>query len=167
MDLDALDASGAKVGEIRLRAAEVKTKTARVVGLEVSPALRRLLAAMKLRAGDEERVFPALTPDVLSSARARLVGEYGAPAFTWQVLRSTCATYLVNAPSIYGAASAFLAARQLGHSVVVAERRYAGQLRGISREARTLEAAMQAEGELGAVLAAVGAEVRAPSRVTS
>ncbi len=165
VDLDALDASGAKVGEIRLRAAETKTKIARVVGLEVAPTLRRILAAMKLRAGDEERVFPDLTGTLLTSTRARLVAEYGAPeAFGWQVLRSTCATYLANAPAIYGAASAFLAARQLGHSVVVAEKRYAGQLRGISREARTLEAAMQIESELAGVLAAIGAGPAAPAR---
>lgn len=155
VDLEALDASGAKVGEIRLRAADVKTRIARVVGLEVSPGLRKILAAMKLQAGDEERVFPDVTGDVLASSKARLVGEYGAPSFTWQALRSTCATYLVNAPAIYGSASAFLAARQLGHSVVVAERRYAGQLRGLPRGARTLDAAMQIEAELRDVLASI------------
>ncbi len=165
VDLDALDAAGAKVGEIRLRASATKTKTARVVGLEIAPTLRRIVAALRLRAGEgaaEERVFPALTADMLGAARDRLVQSFGAPPFTWQQLRSTCSTYLVNAPGVYGAASAFLAARQLGHSVVVAERRYAGTLRGIPREARTLEAAMQIGSELDAVLDA--AMTAAPAR---
>jgi len=43
---------------------------------------------------------------------ARLIADYGAPALNWKGLRSTCSTYLTNAPGIYGAASAFLAARQ-------------------------------------------------------
>lgn len=165
VDLDALDASGNAVGELRLRAADVKTRTARVVGLEVSPALRRILAALRLRRGKAERVFSELTEDAITSALRRLLGEYGAPDFTWQILRSTCATYLVNAPGIFGAASAFLAARQLGHSVVVAEKRYAGQLRGLPRDARTLEAAMQCETEVSAVLARTSeARGKAPAK---
>lgn len=169
VDLDALDASGEKVGEIRLRAEDVKTRSARVVGFEVSPGLRKILAAMKLAGGAEGHVFGGAAPytaDLVETARARLVAEYGAPAYTWQILRSTCATYLVNAPGVYGGASALLAARQLGHSVVVAERRYAGQLRGIAREARTLEAAMQIGSQLDAVLAAVGARAPAARRAT-
>jgi hypothetical protein len=35
--------------------------------------------------------------------------------------------------------------RQLGHSILVAEKHYAGLIRGIPIEARTLEAAMQIE----------------------
>jgi hypothetical protein len=38
-----------------------------------------------------------------------------------------------------------MSARQLGHSVTVAEKHYLGVVRGIPREARTLEAAMQIE----------------------
>lgn len=157
VDLDALDASGAAVGELRLRSENVKTKRARTVGLEVSPALRRLLAALKLRAGEDVRVFSGLTEAAAESARVRLVSTFGAPAgWSYQGLRQTAATYLVNAPAIYGAASAFLAAKQLGHSVAVAEKRYAGQLRGLDREARTLDAAMGIERELAAVLADIG-----------
>lgn len=156
VDLDALDAGGAKVGEIRLRSAEVKTRTARVIGLEVSPRLRRILAALRLHARGEGEVFPAVTLDAAQAARRRLARTYGAPPFRWQDLRSTCATYLVAAPSIYGSASAFLAAKQLGHSVEVSQRRYAGQLRGIPRTARTLDEAMQIESELDAVLASIG-----------
>jgi hypothetical protein len=38
-----------------------------------------------------------------------------------------------------------MSARQLGHSVTVAEQHYLGVIRGIPREARTLEHAMQIE----------------------
>jgi integrase len=51
VDLDALDSHGKVVGEIRLRAEATKTHRARTIGPEVSPALRALLAAMKLRTG--------------------------------------------------------------------------------------------------------------------
>jgi len=156
VDLEALDADGVKVGELRLRASDVKTRTARIVGLEVSPALRRILAGMKLRAGSVERVFEGLTVDSTTKARARLVKGYGASAFAWKDLRSTCATFLANAPGISGGASVFLAAKQLGHSVVVAEKKYAGTMRGISREARSLDAAMQIAPQLERVSAAVG-----------
>lgn len=159
VDLDALDHDGHKVGEIRLRAAATKTHRARTIGLEVSPGLRRLLAAMKLRSEDRHRaepddsgadetrarVFDGYTEDLVTKARARLMAEYGAPAFDWQELRSTCGTYLTNAPAIFGAAAPFMSAKQLGHSVVVAERHYAGLLRGIPREAQTLDAAMRIE----------------------
>ena len=58
-------------------------------------------------------------------------------------MRSTCATYLTNAQGIFGSATVFMSARQLGHSVMVAERHYLNVHRGIARDARTLEAAMQ------------------------
>jgi integrase len=151
VDPDAVDPQGRVVGEIRLRAASTKTHRARTIGLEVSPALRALLAAMKLRAGrgaDAQHVFGgahAYTADLVETARARLIDEYGAPKFDWQMLRSTCATYLTNAPGIFGAATVFMSARQLGHSVAVAERHYLGVHRGIPNHAHTLEAAMQIE----------------------
>jgi integrase len=166
VDLDAVDATGAVVGEIRLPASRTKTRKARTIGLEVSPALRAQLAAMKLRAG-KGAVFVFETLDakgerkpysdtLIEAARRRLIAEYGSPAFSWQILRSTCATYLTNAPAIYVAASVYMSARQLGHSVQVAERDYLGLHRGIPREARTLEAAMQTEDLVRAVMAASG-----------
>lgn len=151
VDLDAIDAQGRVVGEIRLRAEHTKTHRARTIGLEVSPALRALLAAMKLQAGRDaasQYVFGGETPysiDVVEGARQRLLAAYGAPKFDWQMLRSTCATYLTNAPGIFGAATVFMSARQLGHSVAVAERHYLEVYRGIPREAHTLESAMQIE----------------------
>lgn len=154
VDLDAIDAQGRAVGEIRLRAEHTKTHRARTIGLEVSPALRSMLAAMKLQAGRDATshyVFGSETPytvDVVEGARQRLVTTYGAPKFAWQMLRSTCATYLTNAPGIFGAATAFMSARQLGHSVAVAERNYLDVYRGIPKDAHTLESAMQIEPQL-------------------
>jgi integrase len=149
--LDAVDAQGTVVGEIRLRAESTKTHQARTIGLEVSPALRTTLAAMKLRAGRDAgqlHVFGGAEPysvDLVEAARARLTEEFVAPKFDWQMLRSTAATYLTNAPGIFGNATVFLSARQLGHSVMVAERHYLGVHRGIPKDAHTLESAMQIE----------------------
>ncbi|HEX7476647.1 MAG TPA: hypothetical protein VF331_02460, partial [Polyangiales bacterium] len=181
--LDAVDHDGQKVGEIRLRADATKTKQARTIGLEVSPALRALLATMKLRAGEARYVFHwhdaeskerPYTAEQVEAARARLIAPvtdkprstkrkratsadaeapsgFGAPQFDWQTLRSTCATYLTNAPGIFGNATAFLSAKQLGHSINVAERHYLGVHRGNPREARTLEDAIQIADALEAV----------------
>jgi hypothetical protein len=43
----------------------------------------------------------------------------------------------------FGAASAYRSAKQLGHSVAVAEKHYLGLVREIPATARTLETAMQ------------------------
>jgi integrase len=163
VDLEALDHEGRAVGEIRLTAA-TKTSRARDVGLEVSPALRRLLATMKLRSGGTGSVF-GLTRAAVQAAELRLRRDYGAPAGCgWQALRRTCGTFLTNAPGIYGSASAYRSARQLGHSVTVAEKHYLGLVRGIPLEARTLENAMQIETQLAAVVEAVGARPAAVGR---
>jgi hypothetical protein len=144
--------------------------------LAISPALRALLAALKLASGGEGLVF-GLSKDEANSGAKRLVGKikvrphtgtkrkmrraqlpasYGAPErFTWQVLRSTTATYLTNAPGIFGASSAYRSAKQLGHSVTVAEKNYLDLLRGISPTARTVEAAMQIEAEMREIIARV------------
>jgi integrase len=148
IDLDALDSEGRKVGEIRLQATATKTKQYRVIGLEVCPSLRTLLAALRLKSGHRAFVFggkTALPRTRVEAARKRLLKEYGAPKFSWQNLRQTTGTFLTNAPGIFGAASVFMSARQLGHSVAVAEKHYLGVIRGIPREARTLEHAMQIE----------------------
>lgn len=155
VDLDAVDHQGRRVGEIRLSATATKTQRARTIGLEVSPALRKLLAAMKLRAGGHGHVFGGESPytvDTVVKARRRLLADFRAPEFTWQTLRSTCATYLTNAPGIFGAATVFMSAKQLGHSVAVAERHYLGVHRGIPRDAHTLEVAMQIEQKMTAFL---------------
>ena len=122
----------------------------------MSPVLRRLLVALRPRDG-RGHVFGGAEPytvDLVEKARRRLA-SYGAPAFTWQSLRSTCATYLTCSTGIYGSATVFMSAKQLGHSVQVAERHYLGVHRGIPRDAKALEDALQITGELHAVLASV------------
>lgn len=156
VDLAALDYDGKRVGEIRLKASDVKTKMARAIRLDVSPSVRELLEAMKADKGRAAYVFGGkhpMTKTAAEAARRRLIGSYGAPkAFTWQLLRSTCATYSCNAPGIFGDAASFSSAKRLGHSVEVSEKHYAGQLM-VSREARTLEQAMGIEGLVARVVA--------------
>jgi len=104
-----------------------------------------------------------LSRGTAQAAAKRLTSEYGAPdAFTWQALRRTCGTYLTNAGGIFGAASAYRSAKQLGHSVQVAERHYVGLVRGIPASARTLEVAMQLEEVMGRVLDSVTSKSQAP-----
>lgn len=162
VDLEAVDHDGRAAGEIRLPASIVKTKRARTIGLEVSPAIRKILAALRLQRGERAQVFDGFTGDLVDGARRRMIDDFGSPPFTWQGLRSTAATYLTNAPGIFGAASVFMSARMLGHAVAVAEKHYLGVHRGIPREARTVEAAMQIEPALAKVLGAL--VLRQPAR---
>jgi integrase len=140
-------------GEIRL-GVETKIRRGRIVDLAVSTALQELLAALPRRgpyvwfgdrpaSRDVNRYWKDLRPDE------------GMTPWTWQDLRQTCGTFLANAPGIFGAASAYRAARQLGHSVAVAEKHYLGVVRGIPESAKTLEAAMSAEAEATAVVGRV------------
>jgi len=158
IDLDALDHDGNIVGEIHLTSA-TKTHKARTIGLEVSPELRRLLATLKLKCGGKGNVF-GLHRDEAVSAEKRLRGMGAPPGSNYQALRRSCGTYLTNAPGIFGAASAYRSARQLGHSVQVAEKHYLDVARGIRRDARTLEAAMQIEEQMKKVIDA--AMIRQP-----
>jgi integrase len=142
VDLDALDHSGKATGQFQIRAAHSKTKKPRTISLAVSPALRRLMAAQKLRTGGREKVW-GVTEDEAKGALKRLRKDYGAPAsFTWQALRRTCSTYLVNSPGIFGSASAYMAAKQLGHGVAVMERNYSGLVHGIDPSLRNLESVL-------------------------
>lgn len=159
VDLEAKGDDGKPAGEIVVRGESSKTGIGRVVDLSVSPKLRELLEAMRPSAteGLEAPVF-GVTYHEATAAAKRLTRAYGAPeAFSWQACRRTCGTFLTNAPGIFGAASAYRSARQLGHSVTVAERNYLGVVRGIAPEARTLEAAMQIEGLAERVIAAARA----------
>ena len=160
VDLDALDHDGRKVGEVHLTGAETKTRRARTIGLEVSPALYGMLKSMREQAGGDDAagsVF-ALSRGEAEAAVRRLLADYDAPKrFTWQMLRRTCGTFLTNAPGIFGAASAYRSAKQLGHSVQVAEKHYVGLVRGIPPSAKTLDAAMQLEAVLASVLERVPA----------
>jgi integrase len=137
----------AEAGEIILPASAVKTKQERSVDLRVSPSLTLLFTALRLRStgpyilGGKE----PLSADFAKAARERLVQTFEAPAFGWQDLRRTCSTVLCNAQGIYQAAAPFLAAKRCGHSVVISEKHYAGLLRDLPREARTIEAALGIE----------------------
>ncbi len=148
VDLDYEGPDGEAVGEIVLTPTATKTHFERAIDLSVSPALRAMLAALRLQRPRSDFVFgdeESLSENAVKAAQRRLVGRYGAPAFSWQRLRQTTGTFLTNAPGIFGNASAYRSAKQLGHSVSVAERHYLGLERGIPREARTLEAAMKIE----------------------
>ncbi len=132
-------------GEIIVEATAAKTHRARAVDLGVSPSVARLLARMRLASGGAAFVFGGEAPlrrALAEAARRRLVKRYGAPAFSWHELRSTCATYSTNAAGLFGAASAYQSAKRLGHSVVVAERHYAGVVSDLPVTAKTLEAVM-------------------------
>jgi len=163
IDFDALDDNGKAVGEIIPQGGSA-TKRTGLIGLEISPGLRRLLAAMKLKSGGRGKVF-RLTEDEGKAALKRLTTKrnddgktltYGAPpASTWQTFRRTCGCYLTNAPGIFGSASAYRSAQQLGHSVQIAERYYVNVVRGIPKSARTVEAAMQITKQLERVIEAV------------
>jgi integrase len=141
--------------EIRLSEDDTKTGHARAVDLDVTPALLALLARRQLAADGCRFVFGTKTTDergrvkhhpmsrdVAESARKRLTRDHKAPRYTWHLLRKTAGTFLTCAPSIYGAASAFLSAKRLGHSVAIAERHYTGAVKGIDPAARDLETAM-------------------------
>ena len=147
-ELESLDWSEVDAEGIHLTS-RTKTKRARVVAFEVSPGLAALLAALR-----PERAAGSvwgLRTDQIKAAAKRL-DKRGAPkGWTWQGLRRTCGTYLTNAPGIFGAASAYRSARQLGHSVQVAERHYLGVVR-VPKEAATLEAAMGCEAEIEAIV---------------
>jgi len=145
VDLKAADHSGNEVGEFRIRALESKTKKPRVVTLGVSPVLRRLLAAQKVGSGGKDRVWRDVTEDAAIKAMRRLRATYGAPPeFTWQALRRTCSTFLVNS-SIFGSASAYQAAKQCGHSVLVMEKNYSGLVHGVDPTLRDLESVLGIE----------------------
>ena len=147
-------------GEVVITATASKTRTERAVRLDVSPSLTRLLAALKLRAGGDQFVFGGSAPasaDWLKNTLRRLQGAYKGPRFTWQRLRQTCGTFLTNAPAIFGAASAFMSAKRLGHGVTVAEKHYLG-LVTVPATAKTLEAAMGIEELAERIVAAVGSK---------
>jgi len=132
--------------EILLDADRTKTGHGRRVDLSPTPRLKAVLSRLRLQAAGrtfvfgDDRPFPRTFAD---STRKRLIDQFDAPKFTWQELRRTCGSFLTCSPSIYGAASAFLSAKRLGHSVAIAERHYVGAITDISHTATTLEEAMR------------------------
>jgi integrase len=140
---------------IHLPATRTKTRRARVIGFAESPSLGRLCEVMRPKATGPF-VFGDLPYTTWKYAQKRLA-RFGAPRFTPHMLRRSCGTILTNAPAIFGAASAWASARRLGHSVVIAERAYAGVLRDLPADARTLEAAAGVEDLAEAIVAAEAA----------
>jgi integrase len=116
---------------------QTKTKKPRQVGLDISPSVRALMAAMRLQAGDRLLVFD----DASLVSLMRRVRAYGAVRFSWQVARRTCAGFGCSAPG----ASVHLTADRLGHRYDVCRGYYANPVRGIDPKAKTLEAAMGIE----------------------
>lgn len=133
-------------GELRL-GVETKTRRPRVIDLAVSPVALRILKAIPNRG-------PFLLGGPRAISKGKLWGiqkelqTHGAATWTWQNLRQTCGSWLANAPGIWGAASIYRTAAQLGHTVSVAEKHYLNVVRGISPEARSLEEAMGVAAEL-------------------
>jgi integrase len=140
---------------IHLPATRTKTRRARVIGFAESPSLGRLCEVMRPKATGPF-VFGDLPYTTWKYAQKRLA-RFGAPRFTPHMLRRSCGTILTNAPAIFGAASAWASARRLGHSVVIAERAYAGVLRDLPADARTLEAAAGVEDVAERIVAAEAA----------
>lgn len=152
VDLEYEDIDGNVIGQIKLRAQDTKTKRARFVSFEVSPLLRKLMLALYKKTGGKGGVF-GVTYDEAQAANQRLRDDFKAPAkLTYQIARSTCSTYLTNAPGIYGAAASFHAAKQLGHSQEVQEKHYAGLVKGIRPEIKALEGAMKIETEVKMII---------------
>ncbi len=144
VNLKARNHAGDAVGEFRIRATESKTKKPRVVKLGVSPVMRRLLIAQRLKSGGRGPVWN-MTEDGAIKAMRRLRVTFGAPeGFSYQCLRRTASTFLVNS-SIFGSASAYMAAKMLGHGVSVMERNYSGLVDGIDPTLRDLESVLGIE----------------------
>lgn len=152
-DRVALAGEPARVGlEVRLRPEDTKTKRGRAIDLRVSP-LAQLFLQRALERRRSPRVLPELRSRGVAQGIVARIRRAGAPAgWTWKHLRSTCGTFLTCAGGIWGGASAYRTARQLGHSVTVAERHYLGVIADIPASADTLEKAMQVEEELLALL---------------
>lgn len=150
----AVDEGGAPCGFVAPSTSSL-TKRSGTIDLSVATGLHALLVKMRAEAGERERVL-ALTAGEAQSALRRLIREFDAPPSAgWQCFRRTCGCYIANAGSLFGGASAWRAAKWLGHGVQVSERHYLDVVR-VPREAKTLEAAMGIEGELQRVIDGVG-----------
>lgn len=167
-----LDLDAPPGGEIAL-GDRVKTHHPRVVDLIVAPTARDLLRALPRTGryvfGGKEPLSREVAKRWKRQLQVKADPETGRPAvaWTWQHLRQTCGTYLTCAPGIFGGSSAFRSARQLGHRVQVAEDHYLGVLRGIPADARTLEAAMEAQAEFGSLVPQVPAAALSQCRKES
>ena len=119
-----------------------KTRRARTIDLSVSPAAVSILKALPKRGA---YILSEDEPLSRSTARDWCAALQVLPRpWTFRLLRQTAGSYMANAAGLWGGASAYRTAKQLGHSVAVSERHYLGVLRGIPPAANTVEAAMEA-----------------------
>lgn len=123
-----------ELARIDMRAAATKTKILRNVDLSVAPTAFPL----DLDPSQPGLVFADWTPDRVYTARDVTIEKYGAPEWSPQSLRRTCASYFSCA---FGSARS---ARSLGHSIEVADKSYVGAV-AIPPGAVTLEQAMRLE----------------------
>jgi integrase len=115
---------------LRMRAVVAKTKQTRDVDLSVAPT-----ALPAKRGRPTDRIFD-FTADEVRAAQRRTIEDFDAPEWSPQALRRTCSTYFTNA------FNAWRSAKSVGHSVVIAERHYAGLVK-VPTGVTTLEQAMQ------------------------
>lgn len=154
---------------IHVPANKAKMGRQRDVDLKVCPALLRLLRALKVSAtSSEARIFDGFTKTMATISRKGLI-QAGAPNFLWSTTntrpgeaprptaRATCGSFLANAPGIMGEGdgASFFASGQLGHRLDVGQKHYYVRIRGVSPKAKTLEAAMEIQREVGMVITQV------------
>jgi integrase len=119
---------------LRMRAAVAKTKQTCDVDLSVAPT-----ALPHERGKPNDRIFD-FTADEVRAAQRRTIEDYGAPEWSPQALRRTCSTYFTCA------FNAWRSAKSVGHTVVIAERHYAGLVK-VTPGVTTLEQAMGFRGD--------------------
>lgn len=154
---------------INVPASKAKMGRPRDVVLQVCPTLLRLLRALRVSASSgTARIFEGLTKDIATTVRKDLV-KAGVTDFLWSTTntkqggvprptaRATCGSYLASAPGINGGndASDFFASKQLGHRMEVGQKHYYVPIRGVPKKAKTVEAAMGIQREVGLVIAQV------------
>jgi integrase len=123
-----------EAGELHVHPTQSKKRKDRIVDLSVCPTVVAMLKRM--RGKKHERVWGIHTAGSLDSTLDRLRADPLCPAFDYQTLRVTCATFLACMPS-YGPVQE---SRQLGHSITTAEGFYVGRVK-VPLEVKTLEAA--------------------------
>ena len=143
---------------ILLGAERVKTREGRRVALGVSPSIAKLFEQLRERNGKSPLVFPEWAAGNLAKSTRGRLRRFGAPpGWTYQAIRRTCSTVLTNMRAV----GPWVSSKRCGHSVVVAERSYAGLL-AIPDEATTIESALGIEHLAGAIVAAVSGAEQAP-----
>jgi integrase len=133
--LDEVDGRGDVIAEIDI---PQETKTGdRILHLDVSPACRKLLVAMRLRSGGKGAVFPLREDQVKYDILRR---TYGLPKnATLKTLRRTAETFAVNSTVM----TLSQAMDFFGHDESTSLRHYRGRLPGIPRDLTDLESVMQ------------------------